>query len=206
MKKLFYVGALSALLLAGCGEDTKQEEGKATVVENSTGASSEQTLPNTSETVQNTPETSTKQDTLNTTVSLKDAVAVFQSKHPEAQIHSVELDSKFGSLQYDITGLDSSYEYEMRIDANSKEILEDRSEAEREIESFLDFTTIVDPADAIQNASTNSQVTGLSPTSWKLETENGTPNYSIKYEKDFSEVEVYINASTGELMGVELDD
>ena len=198
MKKLFYVGALSALLLAGCGEDTK-EEGKATVVENSTGASSEQTL-------QNTPETSTKQDTLNTTVSLKDAVSVFQSKHPEAQIHSVELDSKFGNLQYDITGSDSSYEYEMRIDANSKEILEDRSEAEREMESFLDFTTIVDPADAIQNASANSQVNGLSPISWKLEAERGTPNYSIKYGKDFSEIEVYVNASTGELMGVELDD
>lgn len=199
MKKLFYVGALSALLLAGCGEDTKKEEGKATVVENSTGASSEQTL-------QNTPETSTKLDTLNTTVSLKDAVSVFQSTHPEAQIHSVELDSKFGNLQYDITGSDSSYEYEMRIDANSKEVLEDRSEAEREIESFLDFTTIIDPADAIQNASTNSQVTGMSPTSWKLEAEHGTQNYSIKYEKNLSEIEVYINASTGELTGVELDD
>ena len=195
MKKLIFSSILVLNLgLVGCSDDTKKED-----IKNSTETSSEQAE-------QNTTETSTKLDILNITVSLKEAVAVFQSAHPEAQINSVELESNMGNLQYEITGLDTSYEYEMRIDANSKEVLADMNEIERETKPFLDFTEIIDPADAIQTASTSDQVSGMSPISWKLEAEYGAQNYSIKYGKVFSEVEVYVDALTGELLGVELDD
>lgn len=186
MKKLYYICALSALLLAACSEDIKKDESKTTI--------------------ENTTETSTKLDILNTTVSLKDAVEVFQSTHPEAQIHSVELESNMGNLHYEITAIDTSQEYEMQIDANSKEVLTDNNEIERETKPFLDFTKIIDPTDAIQTASANDQVSGMTPTSWKLEAEYSAQKYSIKYEKNLSEIEVYVHASTGELLGVELDD
>lgn len=157
----------------------------------------------------NTPNT-TQQDTsinlLKTTVSLSDAVEVFLAAHPNTQIYSVELDSNWGKLEYEINALDSSKEYEMVIDAETKKVLSDKNEMENEIKGSLDFAAIVDPANALKVASEQPQVKGMSPVSWDLEFDDGLQRYIIKYKENSNKIEVSINALTGELLGVELDD
>ena len=153
------------------------------------------------------PQNSTT-DLSNTAVSLSDAVNVFRNVHASAQIYSVELKPIFRKLYYKIKALDQSREYEMLIDANTKQILSDKSEVEYDRESILNFNTIVDPTIALKVASNHYLVSGISPTSWELEMDNGKQLYKIKYEKKSPEIEleVIINASTGKLLYVDVDD
>lgn len=187
LKKIIIIGATS-LILTAC-QDTENQN------------------PNNEDV--NTPKT-TQQDTSidlsKTTVSLSDAVGVFLAAHPNTQIYSVELDSNWGKLEYEIKALDSSKEYEMRIDAETKKVLSDKNEVENEMKGSLDFAAIVEPADVLKVASEQPQVKGMSPISWDLEFDDGVQLYKIKYKENSNKIEVGVNALTGELLGVEIDD
>ena len=79
-----------------------------------------------------TPNTSTAMDITNPTVSMTEAVSIFNEAHPDAKIESIDLDTDSGRLHYDIDGFDSSNEYETEIDATTKEIKENEVETERD--------------------------------------------------------------------------
>lgn len=139
-------------------------------------------------------------------VSLPEAVALFTETHPQATIHSVELDSSWGKLQYEISGLDESNEYEMHIDGETKNVIKDLTESERETKNTLDFSAIIDPATAIKTASESPELTEMSPTSWELEADDGIQRYTIQYEQGAQEAEAYVNALSGEMYSIEIDD
>ena len=109
-------------------------------------------------------------------------------------------------LHYDIDGFDSSNEYETEIDATTKEIKENEVETERDTDESLDFSAIIAPAKAIEIASTKAEVEGLSPTGWSLEADDGKQTYTIEYKKNDSDIEIKINATTEEILEVEIDD
>jgi uncharacterized membrane protein YkoI len=153
-----------------------------------------------------TPNTSTTVNITNPTVSMAEAVNVFKEAHPNAKIESVDLDTDFGRLHYDIDGFDSSKEYETEIDATTKEIKENEVEIERDTDESLDFSAIIDPDKAIEIASTKTEVEGLSPTGWSLEADDGKQTYTIEYEKNDSDIEIKINATTKEILELEIDD
>jgi len=154
----------------------------------------------------NTPNTSKAVDITNSTVSMTEAVNVFKEAHPDAKIESIDLDSDSGRLHYEIDGFDSTNEYETEIDATIKEIKENEDESERDTDESLDFSAIIDPTKAIEIASTKAEVEGLSPTDWSLEAdEHGKQTYTIKYDKNGSDIEIKINAVTEEILEVEID-
>ncbi|MFC7687313.1 PepSY domain-containing protein [Ureibacillus sp. GCM10028918] len=139
-------------------------------------------------------------------VSLQDAVAIFQKNHPEAKILSVDLDTSFGKYEYDVTGQDASAEYEMTIDATTKEVLNEESEKETDLEITLDLSVIIEPSAAIESASSVPEAKELIPESWSLDAENGVQIYTVNFEEGRSEVEVEVNAETGEILDVEIDE
>jgi uncharacterized membrane protein YkoI len=210
-KKLMITGC-TLLLLTACGTDTTEENAGTTNQPSTTSeTNTTNNTNNESSAVKDssnasTPNTSKTVDITNPTVSMTEAVNVFKEAHPDAKIESVDLDTDFGRLHYDIDGFDSSKEYETEIDATTKEIKENEVETERDTDESLDFSAIIDPAKAIEIASTKAEVEGLSPTGWSLEADDGKQTYTIEYEKNDSDIEIKINATTEEILEVEIDD
>ena len=210
-KKLMITGC-TLLLLTACGTDQTKENGSTT---NQTSTTSEANTTNQTETNNessavkdssnaSTPNASTTVDITNPTVSMTEAVNVFKEAHPDAKIESVDLDNDSGRLHYDIDGFDSSKEYETEIDATTKEIKENEVDTERENDESIDFSAIIDPAKAIEIASTRAEVDGLTPTGWSLEADDGKQKYTIEYdEMNDSDIEIKINAITEEILEVE---
>ena len=190
-KKLMITGC-TLLLLTACGTDQTEENGSTT---NQTSTTSEANTTNQTETNNesnavkdssnaSTPNTSTAMDITNPTVSMTEAVNVFKEAHPDAKIESIDLDTDSGRLHYDIDGFDSSKEYETEIDATTKEIKENEVETERDNDESIDFSAIIDPAKAIEIASTRAEVEGLTPTGWSLEADDGKQKYTIEYDRN----------------------
>lgn len=201
LKKLFITG-FAFLLLTACGTEATEE--------NASNANQESETPQ----INNHEKTQVKDtniapktvDITNPTVSMEEAVNIFKEAHPDAKIESIDLDSDFGRLHYDIEGFDSSKEYEMEIDATTKEIKENEVENDRERDEALDFSTVIKPAKALEIASARTEVDGLSPTGWKLEADDGIQKYTVEYEDRDTEVDIKINATTEEILDVEMDD
>ena len=207
-KKLMTIGC-TLLLLTACVTDTTEENGSTTDQSSTTNEANN--TKNESSTVEDSSNASTPNktrtvDITNPTVSMTEAVNVFKEAHPDAKIDSIDLDTDFGRLHYDIDGFDSSKEYETEIDATTKEIKEDKVETERGTDESLDFSSIIDPARAIEISSTKAEVEGLSPTGWTLEADDGKQTYTIEYEKNDSDIEIKINAKTEEILEVEIGD
>lgn len=145
-------------------------------------------------------------DITNPTVSMKEAVDTFLEAYPDANIESIDLDSGFGGLHYKIDGFDSANEYAAVIDAETKEMKVNEVEANRDREEALDFSNIIEPNEAIEKASAKDEVNGFTPTGWSLEVENGKSQYSIEYKKNADEIEIKVDATTGEILKVEMND
>lgn len=61
--------------------------------------------------------------------------------------------------------------------------------------------------EALSTASEASETEGITARAWSLEFENGSPVYEINFEDMGSrEVDVYIDAESGEQLHVEVDD
>ena len=213
-KKLLITGC-TLLLLTACGTDQTEENGSTT---NQTSTTSEANTTNQTETNNestavkdssnaSTPNTSTAMDITNPTVSMTEAVNIFKEAHPDAKIESIDLDTDSGRLHYDIDGFDSSNEYETEIDATTKEIKENEVDTERENDESIDFSAVIDPAKAIEIASTRAEVEGLTPTGWSLEADDGKQKYTVEYDQnDDNDIEIKINAITEEILEVESDN
>lgn len=198
------------LLLTACGQDKPEENTSTANQPNTTNEAS--TTNNTnkeSNTAKdssnpNTENQTTTVDITNPTVSLEEAVNIFNDAHPDAKIESIDLDNDDGRLHYDIDGFDSTNEYDTEIDATTKEIKENDVEKEKNRDDSLDFSAIIDPEKAIEIASRSSEVEGLSPTGWKLEADDGKQTYTIEYERNNeSDIEIKIDAKTEEVLEVE---
>ncbi len=207
MFKKLIVSGCTLFLLTACGTDTTNENAGSTNQSNNTSESNT-TATNESNAVKNssnagTQNTSTTVDITNPTVSLKEAINIFKEAHPDAKIEAVDLDTDSGRLHYDFDGFDSSKEYETEIDATTKEIKENETETERDTDESLDFSSIIDPAKAIEIASTKAEVEGLSPTGWSLEADDGKQKYTIEYDQQDSDIDIKIDAITGEIIEID---
>ena len=210
LKKLMITGC-TLLLLTACGTDQTEENGGTTNQTSTTSEANTTNKPavkNESNTVNDSSNASTLNastpiDITNPAVSMKEAVEIFKEAHPDAKIESIDLDTDSGRLHYDIDGFDSTNEYEAEIDATTKEIKENEVEVDRGHDESIDFSAIIDPAKAIDIASTRAEVEGLTPTGWSLEADGGKQKYKIEYDHNDSDIEIKINAITEEILEVE---
>jgi len=208
-KKITVIG-FTLFLLAACGTDTANDNDGTTNETDTNTANEVETADDTNVVDERTTTTSnggnsTTTDITNPKVSMKEAVDIFKEAYPDAQIESIELDDDAGRLHYDIDGFDSANEYEVDIDATTGEMKVDEIEADQETEEAVDFSSIIEPKEAIERASEKAEVKGLSPTGWSLEVDNGKPTYTIEYDKNGSDIDIKIDATSGEVLEVDLD-
>ena len=122
---LFGIAALG--LLAGC---TQNNTGNSEPAQNS---SSSTAVASSSETTssQATGSSSSSAAIANgglPTVTVEEAIQIFQDKYPDAAITSIDLDTSFGNYFYQVEGVDDTNEFELKIDAETKETSEERTE------------------------------------------------------------------------------
>lgn len=145
-------------------------------------------------------------------VSLNEAVQVFKDKHPNAVITSINFDKDFGVYKYDIEGVDDSKEYEINVDATSKEIKEKEEKLDREDANgqkkkneALDLAKIITPQEAMKAALTEMNNKG-SAVEWSMAQELQNTYYSIQMKDGRNETEVNVSAVDGKILSVEADE
>lgn len=202
MKKRIVISGWLLLLggaVAGCGnaatpsaESAPSSSTTATTAKKSTTASSSDTAG------------------AKITVSLAEAIRLYQQQQPDATITTIELDTDFGVYYYKIEGLDDQYEHELKINAQTKEISDTKKEhsdsedqAERkaaalDLDQLLTLGQISEIAEKAAGSGTAVE--------WDLDKENGITYWSVKVEAGSVDTEVKINAQTGAVLETEQDD
>lgn len=116
MKRLSIILLIGALSLSGCQTDTPNGDSP-----NNTNNSEKQ-----EDNVENIDKTKYE----NIKVSVKDAFDTFMEKYPDAKINEIELELKHDTYEYEIEGYAGNVEYEVTIDAFTREILEEEESHE----------------------------------------------------------------------------
>lgn len=135
-------------------------------------------------------------------ISLDDAVAKFKETFTEEgiEVSGVELDEDDGKYAYDIQGFKENKEYEVKIDAESGEVLAKEEENDDDNDDLdddvaIDFEKILSPKDAMAKALENNK--GYVK-SYELDhNDDGKLVYEIDVE-DGDDVE--LDAETGDII------
>lgn len=125
-------------------------------------------------------------------LSINDAKKAFDLEFGvgDIGITSISLDNDNGNYYYEIDGFLDNKEYEAKIDANTGDILESKSEAENENKEVLDFTLLKDPNDVITKALEGKENAYVKE--WELSIENGKAVYELDIENaDDMEIDAY---------------
>lgn len=202
MKKTLLAGITFVLLgvMVGCGNKTVQQP---------TSESKNETT-NVSTTDSQVSE-KTKVEKVKT-IDVSDAIKIYQEKHPKTDITSVELESERSGLVYKIEGVDDETEYDLTINASSKEILRDKSEkldkedraGVKRKQDKLDLKDII----SIDEATTIAEKeTGFGTAQeWSLNKDLSTTYWEVKGVEGRKEAQIKIDAKSGEVLEFELDD
>ncbi|MCT1902608.1 PepSY domain-containing protein [Oceanobacillus sojae] len=147
-------------------------------------------------------------DLTSVSLSVEDAVSAFQEKFTDARVSSIQLDEERGELVYDIDGFDDSMEYSAEINQSGEIIAEEQEQQDADDRyEELALDDYITAEEALSTASEASEADGITARGWSLEFENGSPVYEINFEDMGSqEVDVYIDAESGEQLHVEVDD
>ena len=195
--------ALAAVLTACGGENAQQAKEDVKDAANNTEAAVTEEINETKDDVEE------KIDDLKTgiedkefDISLDDAVAKFKETFPEEgiEVSGVELDEDDGKYAYDIQGFKENKEYEVKIDAESGDILAQEEEVDDDNDDLdddiaIDFATIITPKEAMTKALENN--TGYVK-SYELDhNDDGKLVYEIDVE-DGDDVE--LDAETGDII------
>lgn len=145
-------------------------------------------------------------------VSLADAISLYQETYPDSDITSIDLDSSLQNWYYSIEGVNDTTEFELRIDATTKDIdnkkeeqldKEDSNGLKRQKDK-LDLTKLA-TLEEISAIAQEQMPTG-EVTDWELDKELDTTYWNVTIKDGTNEMEVKINAQTKEVIETELDD
>lgn len=135
-------------------------------------------------------------------VSALEAAEIFKAEYPEAILTSLTLDKENGRWEYDLDGHSEGKEYDMVIDANTKEVLVSRVENEddRDDDQAIDVAGAIDVNKVFEIA----QQEGLTKVDqMELDNENGKDYWKVEDEGD---MELVLDAATGQVVSKDLDD
>lgn len=142
-------------------------------------------------------------------LTIQDAVKEFQSSHPDAQLTSISLEYDNKKYVMSVDGFDDENEYELNLNAETKEVITDRSEllsSEDKYEAKTDGISIdgiVEPEKAIEAALAES--TGI-VTGYDIDSDYGVVVYDVQLLDGKNESEVRITAKDGKVVGIENED
>lgn len=220
--KLAVLSMGTLLLFAACGEDTDSTVPPTEPDTEETTGNEEPSSPETDGTTEtddqagsdtgteNTPPTETRApqtgrgiENTEFDISLDDAVQIFFDTFPEAEgIDNVDFDVDDGRFEYEIDGFNANTEFELTINAETGEILEQKSENDDDHDTAIDFDNIISPQEAMTNA---LEAAGSGYVKeWNLDTDDGRIIYDIDIEgADNGVDDVEVNAETGEIIEID---
>lgn len=198
MKKIIALGLSAVLLGALAGCNTNSED---------TASSSSTASTNTSQESQSSSERNT-----NFKVSVDEAIKEYQQAYPESDITSIDLEPSFGKYLYKVEGADDDKEYEVRIDADTKEVSKEREE-NLDMEDKAGVKRKEDKLD-VENLLSIEKISDIAvdhvgkgkATEWSLDKDLGKTYWEVKVMDGHSETEVKVDAKSGEVLESETDD
>ena len=196
-KKLIMILA-AGLALSACGnqaakpandgaKEVKQEESQ--VAENNDAVKE----------VSNDANTAAKEPIPTTEKTLEEAIDAFYAHYKDEAIEltSAELDEENGKYCYGVKGFKDGQEYEAVLDANTLEVISEKTEAEDDTKVMaIDRKAIITGKEAMEKA-LEGQAENVYIEVYELEVENGKAVYDIDLE---NAEDVRINAATGEII------
>ncbi|MGY3776936.1 PepSY domain-containing protein [Helcococcus sueciensis] len=191
MMKKIKLGTLllsGVLVLAACSNGTQNQT--ETKLETATETKVESSLETeTNDNTQNQSETAK--------VTINRAVEIFYEKFGDKEINitQIDFDKDDGKYTYEIEGWKDNKEYKLEIDAETENILEQKSEADDDIDKddiSISLDKIVSPEKAIEEALKQAKANNVE--GWDLHTDDGV----LVYEVDVKDGEdVIISANDG---------
>lgn len=217
MKKWQLLGTASvlALTLAACGNDDKStSDGDNTAVESpdkentSSTNSNNDSNDNDDNNDDNSSTAVDKRAVKDAPLALDEALATFDETYKGAKISSIELDESNRQFTYDIEGFDDKKEYSVEIGEDNN-VIEKNEENRDKGDDYQELMRdeYITPEEAIDKASKASEVGDLAATSWSLDYDDDEKAavYQVKFENTKDEVEVTLDAKTGDQLNVEKD-
>lgn len=195
MMKKIKLGTLllsGVLVLAACSNGTQNQT--ETKLETATETKVETNAETSLETETN-DNTQNQGETANVTINR--AVEIFYEKFGDKEINitQIDFDKDDGKYTYEIEGWKDNKEYKLEIDAQTENILEQKSEADDDIDKddiIISLDKIVSPEKAIEEALKQAKANYIE--GWDLNTEDGV----LVYEVDVKDGEdVIISANDG---------
>ncbi len=203
MKKKLLVGMSTLVLVAlvGCGQKAIEKP----VTE--TSKTSVEAVSETSSTSE------IKADATQISIaSVDEIVVIYQKQFPNTDISSIQLEKERTGFVYQVEGLDDDNEYELKINGETKEIIRDKTEKldrdekggiKRESER-LDLSEMITLDKATEIA--EKEAGSGQAVEWDLDKELGTTYWEVKVRDGKKETQVKLDAKTGDVLEVELDD
>lgn len=208
MKMKLKVGMISGsalILLAACGGTDTTTNDSATSTKESTANS--MASSSTTESASSESSASKNFEGKSFSVTYEQAIADFQEAYPNAAISSIDFDKDFGKYTFEINGFDDTQEIEWEV--NAEDGKETKNNTEKKDADFDDQELMVDDLMAIDELITKSEKEAPNAVlvSWNLEADDDTktPLFTGEFEEGNNEVDVHLNAETGEFLSVEND-
>lgn len=205
---LLLITGSALLLLAGCGDNSAQLE-NGTQQESSSQSVAQETQS--TQTNSSTASSSTKNtDSATKQMSLDEIIALYQKNKPNTDITGIEIESRMSKFVYEVKGMDDSKEYKLfftetgELQHQEEEMLDEdeRNGNERNNEK-LDLKNLL-PLDQI-NSIAKKEVNG-DITEWSLERELSKTYWDVKIVNNGQQSDVSIDAQSGNVLEVEMDD
>lgn len=194
MFKKFKVGLVSGsavLLLAACGGQEEPTNNSASSTTESSDSNAE----------------TANFEGKNFEVTYEQAIADFQEAYPDAAISSVDFDEDFGEYSFEINGFDDTQEIEWEVNAENGEEIQNKTEkkdADNDDRELMvnDLMTIKELIKASEDEAQNALLV-----SWNLEADDDTttPLFTGEFIEGNNEIDVHLNAETGEFISIEND-
>lgn len=201
MKKIILTAVLlSAFTLAGCSNQEQNPAPSDTSSSSSTAASSSAVTSDTNQ---------SKVALINLKVSTQDAIQRYQEVYPDTDITSISLEYKLGNPLYQIEGVDDTKEYELSINADTSEIVQqkdenlDNDDQNKRQEDALQLDGILSADEVAEIAQSNAQGR---VEEMELTKDLGTTYWEVKLKDGRNETELKIDAQSGDILEQEQDD
>lgn len=123
--------------------------------------------------------------------------------YPDGQVEEISFEKKGGSFIYKIKGQNSREEQEIEVNPETKEVLSVKLDEKDDDEDIIDFSNLLLVEEALEKASDAIGENGV-VTKWKLSEDDGKMKYTFDVKKDGKDIEIKVNAVTGEI--IEIDD
>ena len=139
---------------------------------------------------------------LQAAITSKEALNIAEKNFPGSSVKDISVDVKKGTTFYEIESFKDNVKKEIKIDANSGQIVKVENKNKKHIlpNEAVDFSKF---ALSIDEAVAKAQAleAGWSLDEAELDNKNGAWIYKVELKRDRSEKKVIINAQTGEIIG-----